>query len=52
MLDYKLPLGTIKLSNFLSKGITDSRDRGEYFGLTGDAGSNIHNYTLHIPKVH
>ncbi len=33
-------------TNFLSTGTTDSQDRGEYFGITGSAGSNIHNYSL------
>lgn len=44
--DYKLPAGTIKFSNFFSKGVTDVHDRGEYFGLTGTSGSNIHNYSF------
>jgi TonB-dependent receptor len=44
--DYVLPAGTIKFSNFLSSGTTDAQDRGEYFGITGGAGSNIHNYTF------
>ena len=46
VLDYNLPEGSIKFSNFLSTGTTDSQDRGEYFGITGSAGSNIHNYSL------
>ncbi len=33
VLDYKLPGGTIKLSNFLSTGTTDVEDRGETFGI-------------------
>ncbi len=46
VLDYKLPSGTIKFSNFLSTGTTDVQDRGEYFGISGTAGSNVHNYSL------
>jgi len=46
VLDYKLPDGTIKFSNFLSSGTTDILDRGEYFGIQGTNGSNIHNYSL------
>lgn len=38
VLDYKLPSGTIKLSNFLSTGITGSIDRGESFGVLGVGG--------------
>ncbi len=44
--DYKLSGGTLKFSNFLSTGTTDIQDRGEYFGITGSAGSNVHNYSL------
>lgn len=44
--DYKLPEGTIKFSNFLSTGVTDAQNRGEYFGIQGIAGSNIHNYSF------
>jgi TonB-dependent receptor len=40
VLDYILPAGTIKFSNFISTGTTDQIDRGESFGLysasTGD----------------
>ncbi len=50
VLDYRLPAGTIKFSNFLSTGTTNVQDRGEYFGLTGSAGSNIHNYSLTYSK--
>ena len=50
VLDYKLPDGTIKLSNFLSTGITDVKNRGEYFGIQGSAGSNILNTTLAYSK--
>jgi TonB-dependent receptor len=46
VLDYVLPLGTLKFSNFLSTGTTDQIDRGEYFGITGTAGSNVHNYIM------
>ncbi len=46
VLDYRLPEGTLKFSNFLSTGTTNSQDRGEYFGIAGSAGSNIHNYSL------
>jgi TonB-dependent receptor len=46
VLDYKLPEGTIKFSNFLSTGNTNVQDRGEYFGIQGTAGSNIHNFSL------
>ncbi len=44
--DYKMPEGSIKLSNFLSTGTTDSRSRGEYFGIQGSGGSNLLNTTL------
>ncbi len=44
--DYKLPNGTIKLSNFLSTGTTDIQNRGEYFGIQGTAGSNLINTSL------
>jgi TonB-dependent receptor len=46
VLDYKLNNGTLKLSNFLSTGTTDIRNRGEYFGIQGTAGSNVINTTL------
>ena len=36
VLDYRLPAGTIKLSNFLSTGTTDMEDRGESFGVAGN----------------
>lgn len=48
--DYKLPDGTIKLSNFLSTGTTDIQNRGEYFGIQGTEGSNIINTTLAYSK--
>ncbi|MHB8578890.1 MAG: TonB-dependent receptor [Ignavibacteriaceae bacterium] len=44
--DYRLPEGTIKFSNFLSTGTTNVQDRGEYFGIAGSSGSNVHNYSL------
>lgn len=46
VLDYKLPDGTIKLSNFLSTGTTDIQNRGEYFGIQGSVGSNVLNTSL------
>ena len=46
VIDYRLPEGTIKFSNFLSTGTTDVQDRGEYYGIAGAAGSNVHNYSL------
>ncbi len=46
VLDYKLPDGTVKLSNFVSTGYTYIQNRGEYFGIQGVAGSNIINTTL------
>ncbi len=36
VLDYRLPAGTIKLSNFLSTGTTDIEDRGQSFGIRGN----------------
>ena len=50
VLDYKLPAGTIKLANLLSTGNTNVQDRGEYYGITGSTGSNIHNYSLNYSK--
>ncbi len=46
VLDYRLPEGTLKFSNFLSTGTTNTQDRGEYFGIAGGSGSNIHNYSM------
>ncbi len=48
VLDYRLPSGTIKFSNFLSTETTNSEDRGEAFGIKGNAviGSNQLNTTL------
>ncbi|MGO9481629.1 MAG: TonB-dependent receptor [Candidatus Kryptoniota bacterium] len=40
VLDYKLPAGTIKFSNFLSSGTTNAIDRTDFYGLTGDAGTS------------
>ncbi len=37
-LDYALPLGTISLSNFFSKGVTGTSDRQEFFNI--DRGAN------------
>lgn len=42
VIDYRLPDGTIKFSNFLSSGTTDVADRGESYGVA----SNTHGYTL------
>lgn len=42
VLDYRLPAGTIKLSNFLSTGNTDVIDRGESYSIP----TNTHSYTL------
>ncbi len=50
VLDYKLPDGTVKLSNFVSTGTTDIQNRGQYFGIQGTAGSNIINTTLAYSK--
>ena len=50
VLDYKLPDGSIKFSNFLSTGTTDIQNRGEYFGIQGIDGSNIINTTLDYAK--
>ncbi len=46
VLDYRLPEGSVKFSNFLSTGTTVAQDRGEYFGIAGGSGSNVHNYSL------
>lgn len=46
VLDYRLPAGTIKLSNFLSTGTTNAVDRGEAFGIRGGVGVNVLNTTL------
>ena len=48
--DYKLLNGTVKLSNFLSTGTTDIKNRGEYFGIQGSAGSNVLNTSLAYSK--
>jgi TonB-dependent receptor len=45
VLDYILPEGSIKFSNFLSSGTTDAQDRNEYFDLAGSSG-NLHNYVF------
>ena len=50
VLDYKLPDGSVKLSNFVSTGTTDIQNRGEYFGIQGTGGSNIINTTLAYSK--
>ena len=42
VLDYKLPEGKIRLSNFLSSGTTDVQNRGEFY----DIQNNLHNYSL------
>ncbi len=42
VMDYRLPEGTIKFSNFLSTGTTDIQNRGETF----DVINNLHNYSL------
>lgn len=44
--DYKTEEGQLKFSNFFSSGTTDEINRGEYFGLTGVNGSNIHKYSM------
>ncbi len=40
--DYRLPLGTIRFSNFLSTGSTNVQTRGEFY----DIQNNVHNYSL------
>lgn len=42
VIDYKLPEGSIKLSNFFSTGTTDAINRSEYY----DIAANVHNYNL------
>jgi TonB-dependent receptor len=42
VLDYRLPEGKIRLSNFLSTGSTDIQNRGEFY----DIQNNLHNTSL------
>jgi len=42
VLDYRLPEGRIKMTNFLSSGSTDVQNRGEFY----DIQNNLHNYSL------
>ncbi len=42
VMDYKLPEGSIKFSNFLSTGTTNVQDRGESYSIL----NNLHNYSL------
>ncbi len=42
VLDYRLPEGKVTFSNFLSRGITDVQNRGQFFNTA----SNLQNYTL------
>jgi TonB-dependent receptor len=42
VLDYRLPEGKIGLTNFFSSGVTDIRNRGEFY----DINNNLHNYSL------
>jgi TonB-dependent receptor len=42
VMDYKLPEGTISLSNLFSSGVTDIQNRGEAY----DIQNNLHTYSL------
>jgi TonB-dependent receptor len=42
VLDYRLPEGKIRFSNFLSSGSTDVQSRGEFYDIL----NNLHTYTL------
>ncbi len=42
VLDYRLPAGTVTLTNFGSSGVTDIQNRGESF----DIQQNLHNYNV------
>ncbi len=42
VLDYRLPQGSLRFSNFLSSGSTNIQTRGEFFDIL----NNVHNYTL------
>ncbi len=42
VMDYRLPDGTLKFSNFLSTGATNVQDRGESYSIL----NNLHNYSL------
>jgi TonB-dependent receptor len=46
VLDYKLPEGKIKLTNFLSSGSTDIQNRGEFY----DIQNNLHNTSFAYSK--
>lgn len=42
VMDYRLPAGTIKFSNFLSTGATNVLDRGESYSVS----TNLHDYSM------
>ncbi|MDR3666655.1 MAG: TonB-dependent receptor [Ignavibacteriaceae bacterium] len=51
VLDYKIPDGKIKLSNFLSNGTTDVIDRNETYNINSGSTSNQHLYGLNYSNI-
>ena len=51
VMDYKIPDGKIKFSNFLSNGTTDVIDRNETYNLNSGSTSNQHLYGLNYSNI-
>lgn len=51
VMDYKIPEGKIKLTNFLSSGSTEVINRGEAYNINSGSTSNQHLYTLNYSNI-
>ena len=51
VLDYKIPDGKLKLSNFLSSGSTNVIQRGEVYNINSGSTSNQHLYNMNYSNI-